>query len=78
MYILADETNVSNSESVVPHPCSQVHYQISSLTGIQELRDDACRQIDEVNHLVILQYSVVLHDLPYERRHKSHWRDKEL
>lgn len=78
MYILADETNKSNSEWVVPHPCSQVHYEIGSLTGIQELRDDACRQIDEVNHFVILQYSVVLHDLPYERRHKSHWRDKEL
>lgn len=51
---------------------------MSSLTGTQQLGDDARRQGDEVQHLVVLQDSVVLHEPPYESRHESDRGHKEL
>ncbi len=61
-----------------PDPCSQAQDELSSLTGTQQLRDDLCRQTDELHHLLILHHIVLLDYLPYEGRHESHWRDEEM
>lgn len=51
----------------IPHPCSKVHDQLSSLADTQKLWYDLCRQTYEVRHLVIMHYSVLVYYLPYER-----------
>lgn len=66
------------SLEVTSHPCSQTQEELDLLTGTQELWDHLRHQADEVQQLVVLHHAVLLHHLPHECRHESHWGDEEL